>query len=105
MSYRPAFAEVLFERDDADVGRRVLSGEFERERGRVVFGAVVDDEEFVCALPVSVGGGGGAEVCEGGIEHGGETHRFVVSWNDDAQIERAFVGERWEREGCRWGRV
>lgn len=106
MAHRPAFSEVLFERDDADVGREVLSGEFECEGGRVVFGAVVDDEELVGACTSSGGGGCGcAEVCEGGVEHGGETRRFVVGGNDDAQVERAFVGERGEREGCRWGRV
>ena len=44
-------------------------------------------------------------MCEGGVEHGGETRRFVVGGNDDAQIERAVVGERGEREGCRRGRV
>ena len=49
VSHRPAFSEVLFERDDADVGRGILSGEFEREGGGVVFGAVVDDEELVGA--------------------------------------------------------
>lgn len=42
---------------------------------------------------------------EGGVEHGGETRRLVVGGNDDAQIERAWVGERGERAGRRWGRV
>lgn len=57
MSDRPALAEVLFELDDADVGRGVLGGEREREGSCVVFGAVVDDEEFVGALGVCVGRG------------------------------------------------
>ena len=114
MAHRPTFTEVLVEGDDADVGGGVLSGEGEGEGGGAVLGAVVDDEEFVRAqgwamlLGVSVGGrgrgcwfgsGGGMEVCEGRVEHGGETLRFVVGGDDDTQVERAFVGEggKWER--------
>lgn len=41
-------------------------------------------------------------MCEGGVEHGGETRRLVVGGNDDAQVERPFVGERGEWEGGRW---
>jgi hypothetical protein len=107
MAHRPAFPEVLFERDHADVGRGVLGGKFEGEGGRVVFGAVVDDEELMraCASWVSTGRCGGTEVCEGGVKHDGETRRFVVGGNDDAQVERAIVGEGRERDGCRWRRA
>lgn len=103
VSDRATLAKVLFERDDADVGCGVLSGKFEREGGGAVSRAVVDDEEFVCALVMSIDGCGcgGAEVCEGGVEHRGETRGFVVGRNDDAQIERPLFGERGEGEGCR----
>lgn len=112
MPHRAAFSEVVLERDDADIEGRVLGGESEREGGGAVLGAVVDDEEFVRAFAGFLGGGWGrgdgcgcAEVCEGGVEHGGETVGLIVSGDDDAQIERALVGERGEREGRRWGCV
>lgn len=52
MAHRAALPEVLFEGDDTDVGRGVLRGEGERQGGRAVFGAVVDDEELVCPCPL-----------------------------------------------------
>lgn len=114
MAHRPAFPKVFFEGDDADLGGVVLGSELEGEGGCAVFGAVVDDKEFVraCGLGVSVGRGlgwgrgrgrGRVEVREGALEHGREPARFVVGRNDDAQVERPLVGERGQREGCRRG--
>lgn len=98
MTHRPTLAEVLFERDDADVGRRVLRGEVEREGCGAVCRAVVDDEELVCV-------GGGGEVGEGGGEHGRETCGFIVGGDDDAEVERGLVGEGGKGAGDRWGGV
>lgn len=97
VAHGAALAEVVLERDDADVGRGVLRGECECEGCGGVLGAVVDDDEFV-------GARGGGEVCEGGGEHGGEAGCFVVGRNDDAQVEAGWVGEGGEGKGC-WGRV
>ena len=49
MAHRAAFADVLLEDDDADLALRVLRAELEREVGRAVARAVVDDEHLVRA--------------------------------------------------------
>ena len=47
MPHPAALPQVLDERDDTQVGLRVLRGELERRLGGAVYGPVVDDENLV----------------------------------------------------------